>query len=171
MEDLFLTVALASLTTSAVLLPLLLLSTRLQNRYAGRTLYVVWLVLALRLAIPVDLSLPQAAVKVEAPSYTVSLPAREDRTIPIQVFAPLENGADSQPLTPAVSPDTAAAAVSLTELAAASFREGKTLSLGSWGKKHRKASTMPAARQTSIPKFVTLNSTTTASSGSTAKTP
>nr|WP_087379592.1 M56 family metallopeptidase [Flavonifractor sp. An135] len=124
MEDLFLTVALASLTTSAVLLPLLLLSTRLQSRYAGRTLYVVWMVLALRLAIPVDLSLPQAAVKVEAPSYTVSLPAREDRTTPIQVFAPLENGTDSQPLAPVTSPDTAAAAVSLTELAAAVWLGG-----------------------------------------------
>ena len=124
MEDLFLTVALASLTTSAVLLPLLLLSTRLQSHYAGRTLYVVWLVLALRLAIPVDLSLPQAAVKVEAPSYTVSLPAREDRTAPIQVFAPLENGTDSQPLAPAALPDTAVAAVSLTELAAAVWLGG-----------------------------------------------
>lgn len=124
MEDLFLTVALASLTTSAVLLPLLLLSTRLQSRYAGRTLYVVWLVLALRLAIPVDLSLPQAAVKVEAPSYTVSLPAREERTTPIQVFAPLENGTDSQPLAPVTSTDAAAAAVSLTELAAAVWLGG-----------------------------------------------
>lgn len=124
MEDLFLTVALASLTTSAVLLPLLLLSTRLQSRYAGRTLYVVWLVLALRLAIPVNLSLPRPAVTVEAPSYTVALPARENRTAPVQVFAPVESGADLEPLAPAASPDTAAAAVSLTELAAAVWLGG-----------------------------------------------
>lgn len=121
MEGLFLTVALASLTTSAVLLPLLLLSTRLQSRYAGRTLYVVWLVLALRLAIPVDLSLPQAAVKVEAPSYTVALPARALQAPPVQVFDPVFQAAQR----PAVSaPAEPAPAVALLDLAAAVWLGG-----------------------------------------------
>lgn len=72
MQALFLRVAILSLTCSAVLLPLLLLSRRLRSRYAARTCYFLWLLLALRLLIP--LSLPQAQVTVEAPGYTVSLP-------------------------------------------------------------------------------------------------
>ncbi|HJB56688.1 MAG TPA: M56 family metallopeptidase [Candidatus Flavonifractor intestinipullorum] len=75
MEGMFFRVLTVSLTCSAVLLPLLLLAPRLQNRYAARTLYVLWLLLALRLAVPVDLSLPRAPVKVAAPDYVVSLPA------------------------------------------------------------------------------------------------
>lgn len=47
-----------SLTGSAVLLPLLLLAPRLRGRYAAGTLSVLWLVLALRMALPVPLSLP-----------------------------------------------------------------------------------------------------------------
>ncbi|BDF70726.1 hypothetical protein CE91St41_20450 [Oscillospiraceae bacterium] len=75
MQVVFLRVAVLSLTCSAVLLPLLLLSPRLRSRYAARTCYFLWLLLALRLLIPVQLSLPRAQVTVEAPVYTLSLPA------------------------------------------------------------------------------------------------
>ncbi len=75
MQVVFLRVAVLSLTCSAVLLPLLLLSPRLRSRYAARTCYFLWLLLALRLLIPVQLSLPRAQVRVEAPAYTLSLPA------------------------------------------------------------------------------------------------
>ena len=75
MQVVFLRVAVLSLTCSAVLLPLLLLSPRLRSRYAARTCYFLWLLLALRLLIPVQLSLPRAQVTVEAPAYTLSLPA------------------------------------------------------------------------------------------------
>ena len=76
MENLFLRVLTLSLTASLVLLPLLALAPRLHHRYAGRTFYVLWLVLAVRLVLPVPLTLPNPAVTVELPpSQTVTVPA------------------------------------------------------------------------------------------------
>ena len=49
MEGLFLRVFTLSATTSLVLLPLLLLLPRLRHRYASRTCYFLWMLLALRL--------------------------------------------------------------------------------------------------------------------------
>lgn len=76
MEALFLRVIWISLTCSAVLVPLLVGKGWLRQHVRAKALYVVWLILALRLVIPVDLSLPEPAVTVEAPSYQVALPAR-----------------------------------------------------------------------------------------------
>lgn len=76
MEELFLRVVWVSLTCSAVLVPLLVGKGWLRRHVRAKALYVVWLILALRLVIPVDLSLPEPAVTVEAPSYQVALPAR-----------------------------------------------------------------------------------------------
>ena len=76
MEALFLRVGWISLTCSAVLVPLLVGKGWLRHHVRAKALYVVWLILALRLVIPVDLSLPEPAVTVEAPSYQVALPAR-----------------------------------------------------------------------------------------------
>lgn len=76
MEALFLRVVWISLTCSAVLVPLLVGKGWLQHHVRAKALYVVWLILALRLVVPVDLSLPEPAVTVEAPSYQVALPAR-----------------------------------------------------------------------------------------------
>ena len=76
MENLFLRVLTLSLTVSLVLLPLLALAPRLHHRYAGRTFYVLWLVLALRLVLPLQLVLPEPAVTVElSPSQAVTVPA------------------------------------------------------------------------------------------------
>ena len=76
MENLFLGVLTLSLTVSLVLLPLLALAPRLHHRYAGRTFYVLWLLLAVRLVLPVQLILPEPAVTVELPpSQAVTVPA------------------------------------------------------------------------------------------------
>ena len=76
MENLFLRVLTLSLTVSLVLLPLLALAPRLHHRYAGRTFYVLWLLLAVRLVLPVQLTLPEPAVTVELPpSQVVTVPA------------------------------------------------------------------------------------------------
>ena len=76
MENLFLRVLTLSLTVSLVLLPLLALAPRLHHRYAGRTFYVLWLLLAVRLVLPVQLILPEPAVTVELPpSQAVTVPA------------------------------------------------------------------------------------------------
>ena len=73
MEAVFLQVLWVSLTVSAVLLPLLLAKGWLRRRVRAKALYVVWLLLALRLAVPVDLSLPEPPVEVEAPELSVAL--------------------------------------------------------------------------------------------------
>ena len=76
MENLFLRVLTLSLTASLVLLPLLALAPRLHHRYAGRTFYVLWLVLAVRLVLPLQPILPEPAVTVELPpSQAVTVPA------------------------------------------------------------------------------------------------
>lgn len=76
MENLFLRVLTLSLTVSLVLLPLLALAPRLHHRYAGRTFYVLWLLLAVRLVLPVQFILPEPAVTVELPpSQAVTVPA------------------------------------------------------------------------------------------------
>ena len=56
-----------SLSTSVVLLPLLLLAGPICRRYRAKSCYVLWLLLALRLLIPVEVPLPQAPVTVEVP--------------------------------------------------------------------------------------------------------
>ena len=76
MEALFLRVAWISLTCSAVLLPLLVGKGWLRRHVRAKALYVVWLVLALRLVIPVDLSLPEPVVTVEAPEYQIEVPVQ-----------------------------------------------------------------------------------------------
>ncbi len=73
MEAVFLQVLWVSLTVSAVLLPLLLAKGWLRRRVRAKALYVIWLLLALRLAVPVDLSLPEPPVEVEAPELSVAL--------------------------------------------------------------------------------------------------
>lgn len=73
MEGLFLRIAALSLTCSAVLLPLLLLSRRIHHRYAAKTCYFLWLLLALRLLLPFQMSLPAPAVTVEPPVYHVTM--------------------------------------------------------------------------------------------------
>ena len=75
MENLFLRIAAISLTSSAVLLPLLLFSRYLRGRYAAKTCYFLWLMLAMRLVLPFQFTLPEPVVTVEAPSYAVTVPA------------------------------------------------------------------------------------------------
>ena len=68
MTALALRVGWISLTTSAVLLPLLLLAGPICRRYRAKSCYVLWLLLALRLLIPVEFPIPQASVTVELPA-------------------------------------------------------------------------------------------------------
>lgn len=57
----------ASLFTSAVILPVLLFSRYLNRRYAAGWKYWLWLLLALRLLLPVELNLSQPPVMVPVP--------------------------------------------------------------------------------------------------------
>lgn len=83
MEGLLLRVLSLSLTCSAVILPLLLLGKGLRRRYAAQSLSLVWLLLAVRLLVPVKLALPQAPVSVPVPRYVLNLPvAQVPPTVP-----------------------------------------------------------------------------------------
>lgn len=71
MEGLFVSVVWLSVTVSAVLLPLLLAHGWLRSRVRAKSLYILWLLLAVRLLIPVELTLPQPAVTIQVPTYQV----------------------------------------------------------------------------------------------------
>lgn len=71
----FLRVLTVSAGCSAVLAPLLLCSRRLREKIAARSFYVLFLLLALRLVLPVELRLPIPAVELPAPDLTLSVPA------------------------------------------------------------------------------------------------
>lgn len=75
METLFLRMVWLSATVSAVLLPLLLTSRWLQSRVKAKSLYILWLLLAVRLVVPVEITLPKPAVTVQVPRYEVAIPA------------------------------------------------------------------------------------------------
>ena len=106
MESLFVRVLTLSLTDSAGLLPLLLLAPRLRGRYAAGTLSVLWLVLALRMALPVPLSLPWTAVTVDVSALpSVTLPA--DPRAPAEVPEPAgpESVEPPRAVPPAAAPE------------------------------------------------------------------
>ena len=105
MTDLLMTLAEISLTMSAVILLLLALGPLLARRYAARWRYWAWLVVAVRLLVPLNLSLPRAPVQLEAPAdrivYTYPPPAAPSA-------APVgpEFSAESPAPLPSVPPET-----------------------------------------------------------------
>ena len=92
METLFLRVVWLSATVSAVLLPLLLASRWLQSQVKAKSLYILWLLLAVRLVVPVEITLPKPAVTVQVPQYEVTIAPREScRTISSLRWSPMWN--------------------------------------------------------------------------------
>lgn len=91
METLFLRVVWLSATVSAVLLPLLLASRWLQSRVKAKSLYILWLLLAVRLVVPVEITLPKPAVTVQMPQYEVTIPTnRPSGELPDDQLSPVE---------------------------------------------------------------------------------
>ena len=66
-ERLFITVLEISFATGIVILILKLLSAFLNNRYTAKLKYWIWMVLAIRLIIPISFAHPEAPVKVAIP--------------------------------------------------------------------------------------------------------
>ena len=99
METLFLRMVWLSATVSAVLLPLLLASRWLQSRVKAKSLYILWLLLAVRLVVPVEITLPKPAVTVQVPQYEVTIPTnRPSGELPDDQLSPVEpNVAPSLP--------------------------------------------------------------------------
>lgn len=73
MENLFLTVVTISLTTSVLILALLLLGSLINKRYVAKWKYGIWIVIALRLLVPVNYRLPDAQIQVTIPAEVGSL--------------------------------------------------------------------------------------------------
>lgn len=91
METLFLRVVWLSATVSAVLLPLLLATRWLQSRVKAKSLYLLWLLLAVRLVVPVEITLPKPAVTVQVPQYEVTIPTnRPSEELPDDPLSPVE---------------------------------------------------------------------------------
>ena len=91
METLFLRMVWLSATVSAVLLPLLLASRWLQSRVKAKSLYILWLLLAVRLVVPVEITLPKPAVTVQVPQYEVTIPTnRPSEELPNDQLSPVE---------------------------------------------------------------------------------
>lgn len=76
MKELFLSVLVLSLTCSLLLAPLLVFSKKLQSRYAAKTLYFLWLLLAIRMVVPSGLLLPRAPILLSLPGVELRLPER-----------------------------------------------------------------------------------------------
>lgn len=96
-----------SLTSSAVLLPLLLLGPWIQKRYTARTCYILWLLLSVRLLLPVKYHLPKPAVTIQVPevtyTYTVPQPITAAQMAPTQAPDPVPVVAVSQPIVQTIS--------------------------------------------------------------------
>ena len=68
MENLFLAVFKISLTTSIVILALFVLGSLINKRYAAKWKYSLWIILALRLIIPINYELPEVQFQVTIPA-------------------------------------------------------------------------------------------------------
>ena len=60
-----------SLSVSVVILLVLILNKFIDKRYMAKGKYILWLILAVRLLIPVSFALPEAPVTITAPERTV----------------------------------------------------------------------------------------------------
>ena len=72
MKDIFLSVFEISVSASLVILVMLVLSPYLNKRYAAKWKYLIWLALALRLAVPFHLSLPDRALVINVPEQVIT---------------------------------------------------------------------------------------------------
>lgn len=137
MEALFFRVLTLSLTCGAAVGLALLLLPRLKRRYAARTAYFLWLVLALRLVTPFGFIMPQhTAVTLTPPADSIVLPAGAENTAPTEVSTEKGSAAPAtQPAAGAAVPPGGIVkeknAVSLPRLLSALWLMGCILTL-SW---------------------------------------
>lgn len=63
-----------SLGISAIILFLLLLTPLLKKRYSAKWRYILWLILAIRLIIPIHFPFPNSLIQIEIPAVSVMNP-------------------------------------------------------------------------------------------------
>ena len=119
-ENVFTTIFAVSVTTGIIILALVLLSSRLNRSYVAKWKYWVWLLLAVRLLIPFQVTFPGAPVQVSVP----------DTTIP-PIFSPQTPSTvpDFTPAAPDLPIQSAARSMSLWELFSIIWLAGAVLFL------------------------------------------
>lgn len=96
LEQLFLTMLGISLGAAVVIALMLLLAPATGRRFSARWRYAIWLVLALRLVIPVNFSLPEPPVAVPIPVQQVVI-SHEAATPPTGEDSPMNSGETAAP--------------------------------------------------------------------------
>ncbi len=86
---------LISLSMTAVILILLIISPLLNNRFSAKWRYFVWLILALRLIIPFRLEMPDAPVNISAPKNQIIIFRQEGIPLTIVDKSFVEKGNSS----------------------------------------------------------------------------
>lgn len=66
-EKLFLNIIEITLSTSLIILPLLFFGPKLKKKYTSKWKYIIWLCIAIRLMIPINLSFPEAPFNITVP--------------------------------------------------------------------------------------------------------
>lgn len=102
-ETLFITLLKVSVTVSVVGLLICLLSPVINRRYAAKWKYYIWLILAIRLFVPVSVSLPAAPVNIALPAVEYKVPIRAEKVATPTETQPLTES----PITGGALPETA----------------------------------------------------------------
>jgi len=86
LEKLFMSVIEISLWLSVVIILLKITSPFIKKAYAAKWRYIIWLIIAVRLAIPFDITLPSAPVKLTVPDNTIALIQASDTVNSVSVI-------------------------------------------------------------------------------------
>lgn len=125
MTELFMTVLAISLSTGIIALILMILSPLVNMRYASKWRFMIWVVIALRLMIPVSGFIPRSESVKYAASPDAALPQAEVyEEAPRQVYPRIEITVPerfSEPITPANQPEISTPIPEYTPLEICSF--------------------------------------------------
>ncbi len=125
MTELFMTVLAISLSTGIIALILMILSPLVNMRYASKWRFMIWVVIALRLMIPISGFIPRSESEKNVTSPDAALPQAEVyEEAPRQVYPRIEITVPerfSEPITPANQPEISAPIPEYTPLEICSF--------------------------------------------------
>lgn len=122
LSGIFANVLMISVACGAVILVLLLLLPVMRKRVAARSIHVIFLLLALRLIVPVQIAFPDPVLVVREPEVSVTLPERaEDTDERLPEPVPGEADLDFSDEAPQTGPRRS---IPLTEIAAAVWLVG-----------------------------------------------
>ncbi|MCK9479069.1 MAG: M56 family metallopeptidase [Firmicutes bacterium] len=92
-----------SLSMSAVIGLLIIVSPLLNKRYTAKWRYFVWLILAIRLVLPFNITLPKAPINIAPPSQSVIFKQHEELPMPVSYIEMGNNLTASADNTPIIT--------------------------------------------------------------------